>query len=102
MPENDPFRVCIFIKGKECLVDADEIPLEVCRMCIDAWKVQVSMNMVKRGVFTAPTEPSAARRLGLPASLVELDHMFENGEIELDEYISEREKMLKSLRQQIP
>ncbi len=89
MSQTSLVRRCVFVKDRECLVDVDEVPLEVCRLCIEAWKTQVNMIMVRRSVVKALE--------ALP--LIELDRMFESGEIELEEYISRRGKILESLRQ---
>lgn len=45
--ENMEERKCPFIEGKECHVDTDEIPLEVCRLCIDAWKMKIAESILK-------------------------------------------------------
>ena len=29
---------CIFVKERECPIEGEEIPLEVCRLCIEAAK----------------------------------------------------------------
>ncbi|MEM2685837.1 MAG: hypothetical protein QXM01_02015 [Candidatus Bathyarchaeia archaeon] len=94
MSERSLLRRCLFVKSRECLVDADEIPLEVCRLCIEAWKIQASTIMVRREVV------KTLEAVGVPTALLELDHMFENGEIELDDYIEKREKILESLKRQ--
>jgi len=42
-------RRCAFIASRPCLVDVDELPLDVCRRCIDAWKIGAEVQ-----ALTAP------------------------------------------------
>ena len=50
---------CIFVREKECPIEGDEIPLEVCRLCIEAAK---TFRTVKRGGGPSLLSPEAFRR----------------------------------------
>lgn len=50
---------CIFVREKECPIEGDEIPLEVCRLCIEAAK---TFRVVKRGGGPSLLSPEAFKR----------------------------------------
>ena len=48
-------RQCAFIKAKSCPIDVDEIPLDVCRLCIDAWKTSAEIQTLTGANLLGPT-----------------------------------------------
>jgi len=57
-------RQCAFIKARACPIDVDEIPLDVCRLCIDAWKTSAEIQTLTGAnilgpTITVPTGPQA-------------------------------------------
>jgi len=46
-------RRCAFIQSRACPIDVDEIPLDVCRLCIDAWKTSAEIQALS-GPQVAP------------------------------------------------
>ena len=46
-------RRCAFITTRPCPVDVDEISLDVCRLCIDAWKTSAEIQALT-GVHVVP------------------------------------------------
>jgi len=44
-------RRCAFVPGRVCNVEGDEIPLEVCRLCLETWR-SMSHVTVKRAAGT--------------------------------------------------
>jgi len=45
-------RMCLFVPERPCDIDVDEIPLEVCKLCLEAWKVHVSNLTIKRASWS--------------------------------------------------
>jgi len=94
---------CIFVKDWACSVDGDDVPLEVCRICVEARKTKhltATVNRTSRisepikenprQVF--PTHPiqDAIKKLS------ELDKQFEDEEISLEEYMEKRKNIVEN------
>ena len=47
-------RQCAFIKAKSCPIDVDEIPLDVCKLCIDAWKTSAEIQTLTGANLLGP------------------------------------------------
>jgi len=45
--EGSKMRRCVFVHEWECYVEADEIPLEVCKVCIEARRVMLIHQLLK-------------------------------------------------------
>ena len=88
-------RRCAFVWDWTCHVEAEDIPLDVCRVCLDARRLRVEEagRVVKRVVGVAePPEPEA-----LMKALSRIDRMFEEGEIDLEEYVRRRGEVLRQM-----
>lgn len=48
-------RQCGFIQSRACPIDVDEIPLDVCRLCIDAWKTSAEIQTLTGANLLGPT-----------------------------------------------
>lgn len=48
-------RKCAFIQARACPVDVDEIPLDVCRLCVDAWKTSAEIQTLTGANVLGPT-----------------------------------------------
>jgi hypothetical protein len=108
---------CVFVKSWICPVDGDEVPLEVCRLCVEARRTHFIHLRVKRPeraaeeVIVAP-ETSKLSLASFPYSqesfppqsfqeelsrrLSELDRQFQNDEISLEEYVQRRKEMVEA------
>jgi len=100
---------CIFVNGWMCPVNGDEIPLEVCRLCIEARKTQAALMTVKRleresdEDVLSLTLPSHSQTFSskpgqdvLRQQLSVLDRQFENDQISLEEYIQRRKSIVRA------
>lgn len=118
-------RRCIFIPDRECRVDADEIPLEICQLCLEAWRAMNSRVTVRRSLDElrmagvqpiqavegqpvqlvkgeeAVQRPAAHQpeRVKVAEALAELDRLFEEDKIGLEEYVRRRKSIIDSARQ---
>ena len=48
-------RQCAFIQSKACPIDVNEIPLDVCTLCIDAWKTRAEIQTLTGANLLGPT-----------------------------------------------
>ena len=48
-------RHCAFIPARKCPIDVDEIPLDVCRLCVDAWKTSAEIQTLTGANLLGPT-----------------------------------------------
>jgi hypothetical protein len=109
-------KTCLFVPKRLCSLEVDEIPLDVCRLCLEAWKAYIGYMMVRRPHAraeelapsiheeTAPplqAEPVRAGRKSFE-SLQEIDRHFMNGELTLQDYLMKRKEAVKRLQEAIP
>jgi len=115
-------KMCLFVPKRLCSLEVDEIPLDVCRLCLEAWKAYIGYVMVRRphaGAEKLPPSPLQAPSIheetapplqaeplhaGWNAfeSLQEIDRRFMNGELTLQEYLTKRKEAVKRLQEAIP
>lgn len=108
---------CTFIANRACHVEAEEIPLEVCRLCLEAWKAENENITVRRSIggVEAPELPSAllkpTARVETPRnsmkpeheetlSLAELDRLLAEDKIGLSEYLERRKRIVNSAKRE--
>ena len=96
---------CVFVDGWLCPVNGSDVPLEVCRLCIEARKIQAEFTMVKRSGRESEEaivasefflKPSPLIQDALRKQLTELDKQFENDQISLKEYIQIRKSIIEA------
>ncbi len=102
--QEEAARECTFVPARACPVELDEIPLDVCRLCIEVWRTNRENVLLKRpegrlevakGAAKAPSEPSTPGLSQL--SLSELDKLLWEGRIGVDEYLQRRKQIINSL-----
>ncbi|RLI24010.1 hypothetical protein DRO58_07955 [Candidatus Bathyarchaeota archaeon] len=83
---------CVFVEDWICPVDGDEIPLEICQVCVrartEARKSRNSLRTVSR---------RRRMRSSWREELSELDKQFVNGQLHLQEYIQRRKEIIESI-----
>jgi len=95
---------CIFVRDWICPVEADEVPLEVCRVCVEARKAQQAVATVRRAAPTGASSNLAKVKPEAPANLPQdvqkqlggLDKQFEEGQISFEEYVEKRKSIVES------
>jgi len=116
MKSEDEVRECVFVRRRACAVESDEVPLDVCRLCLEAWRtnsenitVRPSVKRLEAAVETAEAprtvqaKPSTFRvekphaPVQSQLSLSELDKLFWEGKIEMDQYVQRRKEIVNSL-----
>lgn len=97
-------RQCIFVAGRPCPFPDDEIPLQTCQVCIEAWKTDLTVR-ARTGNLTPMTQRtvtltdgrSMAEVAATQARLKEIDELFEGGQIEPGEYVRMRKEEIERL-----
>ncbi len=74
-------RKCAFIEGRGCSFAADEISMDFCRVCIDAYRAT-------GGARGAAPEDRAKEKLA------QIDALFQRGELEPEDYIRLRKGLM--------
>jgi hypothetical protein len=102
-------KTCLFVPKRLCSLEVDEIPLDVCRLCLEAWKAYIGYVMVRRPHARAEElAPSPLQAKPIHAgrnafeSLQEIDRHFMNGELTLQDYLMKRKEAVKRLQEAIP
>ena len=89
---------CVFVADWPCHVEVEEIPLEVCRLCLEAKNNYANQQSktVKRAIMRAevPRPPSSEELL---ATLSNLDRRLLNDEVSIEEYLQGRNEIVKQL-----
>lgn len=49
---------CVFIKEWECPIETSEVPLEVCKMCLEARKIKSKHVKIKRQIKSVEILPA--------------------------------------------
>lgn len=75
-------RKCAFIEDRPCTFDADQISMDFCKVCIDAWKASGGKN-------AAPREDKSKEKLA------QIDKLFQDGQLEPDDYIRLRKGLME-------
>jgi len=102
---------CAFL-DRPCGVESDDVPLEVCRLCLDAWKASGGTIMVSRPLLAAEAsrqpvgeraaearpeaKPADEGSRGISEELAALDRLFFEGKMGVDEYLERRKRIVSS------
>ncbi|MFP4608946.1 MAG: hypothetical protein ACOCTR_06140 [Candidatus Natronoplasma sp.] len=102
--------MCFFVDEWECKFEGDEIPLEVCKTCIEARSsrlkaekitVEPSAEYSQRKKISSVEPQSEERKDDIKSfdeetkkrRLKELDNKFNRGKLSVDEYIQKRKDL---------
>lgn len=98
-------RLCAFVRDWKCHVEAEDIPLDVCRMCLDARRLHIEElgRVVKRtGVAMPSLQPQIQLApiqggRGAMEELSHIDDLFMKGELSFQDYLAKRKEAMKHL-----
>jgi len=87
---------CLFCDEWDCPIQAAEVPLEVCRHCLNARKLSLDAknSVIRRTERAEVHELKVGDRL---ETLLSVDRLFIEGKISLDEYMRRREGLTRAL-----
>ena len=51
-------KKCVFVQDWTCPIETDEIPLEVCKLCLEARKLQAKQVKISRQIENAEPLPA--------------------------------------------
>jgi hypothetical protein len=103
-------RRCAFVHSRHCYVEPDNIPLDVCQLCIEAWRIDreltaretqfQNINQVQTSrlpqiqTSNPPTIQAQARTPDVEEQLKQLDQLFLSDSIDPQEYVKRRTNIL--------
>lgn len=85
---------CIFNEGWDCPIQTPEVPVEVCKLCLQA---RGMYSRVIRRVERAEVKELAVGKEGAREVLSRADSLFIEGKISLDEYMRRRRELTGAL-----
>ncbi|MHA1632556.1 MAG: hypothetical protein ACTSXC_07115 [Candidatus Freyarchaeota archaeon] len=88
---------CVFISDWICPIEASEIPLEVCRLCLDARWAHANEKRIERTVMRPPKPISEEGKL---SDILSLDRHFMNGDLSIEKYLRKRKEAIISLQKE--
>ena len=98
-----PVRNCVFVPDWICQMEVEEIPLEVCRLCVEARKIaSYQAKTAKQTIISAKAlKPTIEPRIAESESesLSSLDRLLMNDKISLEEYLQRRGEAVKRLQE---
>jgi hypothetical protein len=99
-------KMCLFLPGKQCNLDVNEIPLEVCKLCLEAFKDYSSNVTVKRPVAkereeaVSPIQATSVQTKGTEMeTLGDINRLLMNDKISVEEYLQRRKEAVKRLQE---
>jgi hypothetical protein len=51
-------KTCVFVPNWKCPIETPEIPLEVCKLCLEARKIQSKQTKISRQVESVELSPN--------------------------------------------
>ena len=103
-------RRCAFVHSRQCYVEVDNIPLDVCQLCVEAWRIDreltaretqyTNINQVQTNrlpqlqTTTQPTYTEQQKPPDVNDKLRQLDQLFLEDTIDPQEYVSRRTSLL--------
>ena len=94
-------RDCIFVQGRACPFPSQEIPLQTCQVCVEAWKTEASLRLK---ATLEPVNAVAATNAGSVTEvqetrtrLGELDQMFMDDNLNPAEYVRLRKRQTERI-----
>jgi hypothetical protein len=94
IPGRDNYKRCIFVREWDCNLETDEIPVEVCQLCVEARKTYIMetrrLMRNSRNVEQPPLSPID--------KLQKLDRIYTSGQIDAEEYLQRRREIVRMLR----
>jgi len=95
-------RDCVFVQGRPCPFPSQQIPLQTCQVCVEAWKTEVALK--SRDAEQQPLQAFAATGGGPVAGaretmsrLNEVDRLFMGDNLDPEEYVRLRKKQTERL-----
>jgi len=76
-------RKCAFIEERQCNFESDQISMDFCKVCIDAWK------------SGGGGKPAGLQADKSKEKLAQIDKLFQEGELEPDDYIRLRKGLME-------
>jgi hypothetical protein len=111
-------RRCAFVHSRHCYVEPDNIPLDVCQLCIEAWRIDreltareaqfTNINQVQASrlpqiqTSAQPTVQAQARTPDVDEKLKHLDQLFLEDSIDPQEYVKRRTDILNGAPSDAP
>jgi len=94
-------RNCIFVQGRPCPFPSQQIPLQTCQVCVDAWKTEVALKsrdseqQLQAIAETGGGQGAEAQET--VSRLNELDRLFKDENLDPVEYVRLRKKQIERL-----
>ena len=92
-------KKCVFVEEWDCHVEIAEIPLEVCRLCVEARRSHASNIKIIRAIKKFES-PKLRKKIRVINNLHTLNGLFTKGEISIEEYLRRRREVVNRLRRE--
>lgn len=96
-------RTCVFVQGRACPFPTQELPLQTCQVCVEAWKTELAMKAQSRApeapmrTLTIAHDGSVTETADAPSKLNELDELFMADNLNPMDYVKLRKEYIDTL-----
>jgi hypothetical protein len=96
-------RNCIFVQGRNCPFPTQELPLQTCQVCIEAWKIELTMKAQSQApeaplkTLTVAHDGTVVKASETLSKLNELDELFMGDNLDPKDYVRLRKEYIDKL-----
>lgn len=96
-------KTCVFVQGRACPFPTQELPLQTCQVCVEAWKTELAMKAQGKApeaplrTLTIAHDGSVSEIGETPSRLNELDELFMADNLNPVDYVKLRKEYIDKL-----
>ncbi|MFH2111277.1 MAG: hypothetical protein ABIJ47_08475 [Candidatus Bathyarchaeota archaeon] len=96
-------KLCVFVQGRLCPFPTQELPLQTCQVCVEAWKTELTMKAQSQATeaplrtLTVAHDGSVAEARETLNRLNELDELFMGDNLDPMDYVRLRKEHIGKL-----
>jgi hypothetical protein len=96
-------KLCVFVQGRACPFPTQELPLQTCQVCIEAWKTELTMKAQSQApeaplkTLTVAHDGTVAEASETLNRLNELDELFMGDNLDPKDYVRIRKEYIDKL-----
>jgi len=96
-------KICVFVQGRACPFPTQELPLQTCQVCVEAWKTELTMKAQSQApeaplkTLTVAHDGTVFEASETLSKLSELDELFMGDNMDPKEYVRLRKEYIDKL-----
>jgi hypothetical protein len=96
-------KMCVFVQGRACPLPTEELPIQMCQVCIEAWKTELAMKAQSQApeaplkMLTVAHDGTVTEAHETLSKLKELDGLFMGDNLNPTDYVKLRKEYISRL-----